>query len=257
MKRTSADKLTRRPTLALLGVLLIAGLAVTVVLVGTGKRHHASPKTNDVTAWSPPGTRPLPDWRAAALVTPDPETVPANLGANRRVPSRAELAEFRATRNNQGQTVVQFNPLMRYVTGRPRIDDASTDQLIQWVSHKWGIPTDLIRAQMAMESRWRQSQLGDRRSVRLSAYERYPTFARIPETHDVYQSLGIAQVKWIPDGSVGAGSEPLRWQSTAFSLDYYAATIRYYYDGLCNWCGPGYRRGQAWNSVGAWFSPEP
>jgi hypothetical protein len=72
-----------------------------------------------------------------------------------------------------------------------------------------------------------------------------------------YQSLGIAQIKWLPDGSVGAGTEPLRRLSTAFNLDYYGATLRYYYDGLCHWCAPGYRPADAWNSIGAWFSPEP
>ena len=69
--------------------------------------------------------------------------------------------------------------------------------------------------------------------------------------------MGIAQVKWSPDGSVGAGTEPLRWESTAFNLDYYAATVRYYYDGYCSWCGRGYAAGQQWNSIGAWFNPYP
>ena len=72
-----------------------------------------------------------------------------------------------------------------------------------------------------------------------------------------YESLGIAQIKWAPNGSVGAGTEPLRWESTAFNLDYYAATVRYYYDGGCGWCSAGYHAGQQWNSIGAWFSPQP
>src|SRR5919204_575681 len=80
--------------------------------------------------------------------------------------------------------------------------------------------------------------------------------AGLPRAHrggEAYQSMGIAQVKWTPDGAVGAGTEPLRWLSTAFNLDYYAATLRYYYDGACNWCGPDYSPAQGWKSAGAWY----
>jgi hypothetical protein len=69
--------------------------------------------------------------------------------------------------------------------------------------------------------------------------------------------MGISQVKWRPDGSVDPGSEPLRHQSTAFALDYYAAVLRYFYDGHCAWCAPGYSPGQKWNSIGAWYQPRP
>ena len=110
---------------------------------------------------------------------------------------------------------------------------------------------------MFVESRWRQGYRGDLTAVSPDWYGRYPGFSRAPGGDQVYQSLGIAQVKWRPDGSVGAGTEPLRWKSTAFNLDDYAATIRYYYDGYCDWCTPGYGAGQAWNSVGAWYSPNP
>ncbi len=48
--------------------------------------------------------------------------------------------------------------------------------------------------------------------------------------------------------------------STAFNLDYYAASIRFYYDGHADWMNnqPGrvgtYGGGDLWGSVGAWFS---
>jgi hypothetical protein len=211
-----------------------------------------------VTSWSPPGSKPLSDARAAALVSPAPEVRPGNARANRYVPSPRQLASFRSARTDHGQTVRQFNPLTRYVTGRPvGLRSPSTDELIQWVSHKWGIPTNLIRGQMVVESHWRQGFKGDRQTVGAGWHRRYPRQARIPGGRDVYQSMGIAQVKWTPDHAVGAGTEPLRWRSTAFNLDYYAATVRHYYDGACKWCGPGYGAGQTWNSIAAWYSPEP
>ena len=53
------------------------------------------------------------------------------------------------------------------------------------------------------------------------------------------------------------GTEPLRWESTAFNLDFYGATIRFYFDGDCYWCGPNYGAGQEWGSIGAWYDPNP
>jgi hypothetical protein len=209
------------------------------------------------TTWAPVGAQPLSDQEAAMLVSPAPENRPDNAAANSYVPSDAELAAFRSARDNLGRTPVEYNPLATFVTGRPGLSDPSTDELIQWAAQKWGIPEDVIRAQVTTESSWRQSMLGDRRAVSSEWYLQYPPQARVPGTSDVYQSMGITQVKWIPDGSVHNGTEPLRWKSTAFNLDYYAATLRYYYNGLCTWCSGGYAPGQEWLSVGGWFNPQP
>jgi hypothetical protein len=242
----------------------LAAAAVAAVVVVVLVNHHASaapvpisPSEHDVTRWAPPRTPPLSDASAAALVTHRPEQRPANQAANDYVPSDAQLAAFRAARNDKGRRIIAVNPLLRYVTGRPGLEQPSTDDLIQWASHKWGIPTSWIRAQVQYESGWHQSELGDKRPVSQAAYLRYPAFSRVPGARAVYESLGIAQVKWTPNGAVGAGTEPLRWESTAFNLDYYAATLRYFYDGDCRWCTRPYNRGQAWQTIGAWYEPTP
>jgi hypothetical protein len=98
------------------------------------------------------------------------------------------------------------------------------------------------------------SQLGDVLAVTNPSL--YPLYSRITGINRVYQSLGIMQIKWTPEGG-HQGTEPLRWKSTAFNADYWGAVVRYYYDGLCDWCGPDYSAGQAWASVGAWYSPSP
>ena len=104
------------------------------------------------------------------------------------------------------------------------------------------------------ESYWHQSALGDRRDgVNASLY---PPQARI-DSDSVYESMGLTQIKWRPDGSLNPGTEPLRWKSTAFNADYWGSEIRYYYDGYCGWCNPGYSPGQDWNSIGAWYNPSP
>jgi hypothetical protein len=130
----------------------------------------------------------------------------------------------------------------------------TTDEILQWGAEKWGIPEDVVRAVAVTESYWRQDGMGDRRDgVNASLY---PAQSRI-DSDSVYESLGITQIKWRPDGSLHPGTEPLRWKTTAFNVDYWGASIRYYYDGLCSWCSAGYGPGQAWESVGAWYSPNP
>ena len=187
-----------------------------------------------------------------------PEQRQANISANDYVPSDAELSAFYSATNQYGQANTDWYPQLHEACDRSAsLANPSTDDLIQWAAHKWGIPEDWIRAEMAVESGWRMSQLGDRSTVASGWYGLFPPQAQIAGTNDVYESMGISQIKWKPDGSQWPGTEPLRWKSTAFNIDYYAAIVRYFYDGLCYWCGSGYGAGQAWNSIGAWFSPSP
>jgi hypothetical protein len=199
----------------------------------------------------------MSDARAAELVIHHRESRAGNVRYNHYIPTNAELRSFHSARNQDGGLADREVPERKYVTGRPVLRNPSTDDLIQWVAHKWGIPEDWIRAQMAIESWWTQTVVSDRTTVASSWYALFPRQARIAGTSEVYESMGISQVKWKPDGSNDAGTEPLRWKSTAFALDYYAAEIRYFYDGHCEWCGPGYSAGQKWISIGAWYEPNP
>src|SRR5262249_22557064 len=119
---------------------------------------------------------------------------------------------------------------------------------------------DWLRAQYVVESYWRQAAMGDLTEVASSAP--YPAFSRVDGTH-AYQSLGISQVKWNhPDGNdSGVGTESLRWKSTAFNVDYHAASVRFYYDdpsGLRSaWGDASYAPGDPWLSIGGWYSPYP
>ncbi len=202
---------------------------------------------------------PLADATAASRVIPARETRFTNQDENSYRPSAAELDAYRhGERDNYGRTAAEYNPLANYVTGD---FSGTTDEIIQWAAHKWGIPEDTIRAQAVAESYWNMSALGDRTTV--SNPLNYPSLSRIAGTSDVYQSLGIMQVKWSgPDGAgTGTGTESLRWKSTAFNIDHYASTVRYYYDGRCYWCNGSaqapYAAGQEWLSVGGWFNPYP
>lgn len=262
-------------------IALVTGL--TLSAARTPRAPHV-PERHPQTAWAAcnrharnPGARrstfrPLSDAAAAALVTPEPEDRRDNArpftvkgrrhaAANDDVPTTAQLRRFRRARTSAGQPITRFNPYFAYVDGRDGLRHPSTDDLIQWVAHKWGIPEDWLRAEYVQESYWNQFQLGDRTRVSAGWYRRYPAPARLARSADVYQSMGIAQVKWIPNGAVGAGTEPLRWQSTAFNLDYQAAMVRFYFDNpdgaRSAWGDRSYGPCQRWSSVGGWFEPYP
>lgn len=273
-----------------LGRVFIAGVLLAAVIAIVFWQSLATPTVAAVlfrekhpqTSWAacnrnahnraPSTFKSLSDQAAASLVTHEPETRPYNArsytlngvrypAANDYVPSTAEIARFRRSKTSAGQPVVQFNPYDQYVDGRDGIPHPSTDDLIQWAAHKWGIPEDWLRAEYVHESYWNQYMLGDATPVSGSSYNRYPSQSRIAHTSEVYQSLGITQVRWAPDGSLNAGSEPLRWLSTAFNIDEQVATLRFYYDNPSGsrtaWNDASYRPCQMWNSVGGWFRPYP
>ena len=177
------------------------------------------------TTWRPVGSRPLSDAAAKALVTHRPEIRPKNARANHDRPSRRSPAFHRAVYKggpDAGRRVVALNPLLKRVTGRFR---GTTDEIIQWGAIKWGIPEDVLRAVAVRESDWHQGRRGDRRDGVHA--RRYPARSRI-DSDSVYESMGLMQIKWRPNGSLNPGTEPLRWKSTAFNVDYAAASVRYY-----------------------------
>lgn len=179
---------------------------------------------SDLTFWRAMPDGPAGVCQAKTHVTVSPEQRSDNADENSYVPSDSELASYRSA--------LTFNRHFgRYVTGRVCGSSHTTDDLIELFSWKWGIPTNVIRAQAQQESYWHMSQVGDNG-----------------------ESLGIMQIRWTPSNSPHPGTEPLRWKSTAFNLDYYGATLRYYFGGWCSWCSFDYA-GDQWNSVGAWFNP--
>jgi hypothetical protein len=183
-----------------------------------------------------------------------PETRPRNARRNARAPTRAELRAFRRARDSAGRTPSQYNPNFRYVTGGAAGHGLrSTDDIIEWAAYKWGVPANLVRAQMFMESGWSMGYKGDRRDWAEPVAERYPDRAVI-DSDSVWESLGIAQIRWRHTVPWNAGVEPLRWKSTGFAVDYSQALVRYYYDGYCDWCGSAYRAGNAAGAYRAYFS---
>lgn len=260
----------------------ISGLAASEAGPASASSAHQAREHRPQSAWAacnrnarnrrPSTFTPLSDAEAASQVTPEPETRPYNarpyaiLGkrypaVNDYVPTASQIRRYRASRTSLGEPLRKFNPYTRYVDGRDGMRHPSTDDLIQWAAHKWGIPENWLRAEYVVESYWNHFNLGDATKVSARWYSLYPYQSRIPNTSTVYQSLGITQVRWTPDGSLGAGTEPLRWESTAFNVDEQAATIRFYYDNpsgaRSSWGDRTYTPCEKWRSIGAWYSPYP
>ena len=173
----------------------------------------------------PVGSAPLSDAEAAARVTRSSwEPRPENYTPNHRVPTASELAAFRSL---SATPALYEDKITGNFTG-------TTDEIIQWAAHKWGIDEDLLRAAAVQESWWYMSTTGDGGI-----------------------SYGLMQIK----STVSKGTHPLSQQSTAFNVDYYGASIRYYFDGAATWLndpccfsGTTYAAGDIRGSVGAWFA---
>jgi hypothetical protein len=246
-------------------ILVALFTAGTISVLGTRPGGDAASErpADSVTQWrSRAGFAPLSDAAAAAHVQPEPENRAANRAANSYLPSERELRRFRQTLDDNGRRVGS-DPYNAHVTGHFA---GTTDEIIQWAAWKWGIPEDWLRAQFFAESHWYQSSRGDRAFVGVRSVRGYPARSRERArsgdyTGYVWLSLGISQVKWLADGSSHAGTEPLRWKSTAFAADYAASTVRFYYDdprGLRSaWDDASYAPGDPWLSIGGWYRPYP
>lgn len=261
--------------LILVGIVVLSSHGTAVAVPLRAVKHAQTrwaPCNRNARSKAPSTFQPLSDRAAAKLVTPEPETRPDNdkpftIGgvtyppANTYVPTQAQINTFRSAKTSFGQTELQFNPYFRFVDGRDGMRSPSTDDLIQWAAHKWGIPENWLRAEYVVESYWSMYQLGDLETVSPDDYKQYPLQSRVPGTLQVYQSLGITQVRWDPERTVSAGTEPVRWESTAFSIDYQAAMVRFYYDNpqgaRTEWGDSTYVPCEKWNSIGGWYNPFP
>ena len=186
------------------------------------------------TAFLPPGAALPSDAACAAQVRSAGEVRSLNAGPNARAGGPALSGAYR-------------NRVTGNFTG-------STDDIIQWVACKWGLPTDVVRAQVTVESWWRQYNLGDWTSNGSHCPPGHPLGAdgrpgQCPE------SLSLLQIKHRYHDGVFPAAE----QSTAFGLDYAYAMWRSCYEGTQTWLndverGRNYAAGDAWGCIGRWYA---
>jgi autotransporter family porin len=137
----------------------------------------------------------------------------------------------------------------------PRVNGAftgTTGQILRWAACKWGIDQDIVFAQAAVESWWRQTTLGDWETSGCPPGHPPGTDGR-PGLCP--QSWGILQNRYPYETSSWPGIA----RSTAMNADLAYAIWRACFDGYETWLntvphGTRYRAGDAWGCVGRWFA---
>ena len=128
----------------------------------------------------------------------------------------------------------------------------TTQQILRWAACKWGIDQNIVYAQAAVESWWRQTTKGDWHA------------SGCPPGHGpgvdgrpglCPQSWGILQNRYPYEKSSWPGIE----RSTAMNADAAYAIWRACFDGYETWLATvrhvgRYRAGKAWACVGRWFA---
>jgi hypothetical protein len=138
-----------------------------------------------------------------------------------------------------------------------RIDGAftgTTQEILRWTACKWGIDEDLVDAQAAVESWWRQTTKGDLGSD-ASACAPGHGLGADGTAGQCPQSFGILQNRYPFERSTWPGIE----RSTAMNADTAYAIWRACFEGYEHWLndvehGRRYGAGDALGCMGRWFS---
>jgi len=195
----------------------------------------------------PPGAALPSDAQCATWVHARP--YPENKGVNRRANQtvgHAVASGFFAGDDARAGTRIA-----------PRVDGrftGTTREILRWAACKWGVDEDLVLAQAAIESWWRQDTLGDWTG----------DAARCAPGHGLGvdgkagqcpESFGILQNRYPYEKSAWPGIGT----STAMNADLAYGIWRTCFEGYEGWLntvdrGKDYAAGDAWGCVGRWFS---
>lgn len=222
---------------------------------------------------------------AVPIATPAFASPPANdvsapnyfttLPAGTRLPSSAQCAAWvRLTAFPEKKAVnIEYNQITGHGLGRaffPTDDDpranklvgsrvdgnftGTSQQILRWAACKWGIDEDVVYAQAAKESWWRQTTLGDWGSDPTQCAPGHGLGAD-GRPGECPQSFGILQNRY----ATARSSWPGIGTSTAMSADAAYATWRACFEGYEHWLndvdrGGPYGAGDAWGCVGRWYA---
>jgi len=130
----------------------------------------------------------------------------------------------------------------------------TTQEILRWAACKWGINQNIVFAQAAVESWWRQGQLGDW-GTNAGLCPRGHGIGAEGRPGECPQSYGILQNKYPFEKAAWPGFAV----STAMNADAAYAIWRSCYDGDEVWLndvprGQHYHAGDIWGCVGRWFA---
>jgi hypothetical protein len=130
----------------------------------------------------------------------------------------------------------------------------TTAEILRWAACKWGIDEDIVNAQAAIESWWRQTATGDFDTDAAACPEGHGLGAdgqagKCPQSHGILQN----RYPYMKSAFPGA------MRSTAMSADLAYGFWRNCFEGNETWLntverGKQYAAGDAWGCVGRWFS---
>jgi hypothetical protein len=213
--------------------------------VGTSSNPTPAPVAHFSTL--PPGAALPSDSTCAAEVKSRPENKHVNVIYNATVGGQTLPGSFFPSSDDaRAGTLIA-----------PRVDGnytGTTDEILQWAACKWGIDEDVVRAQAAVESWWRQTSLGD--------WGTDPT--QCPPGHGLGvdgtpgqcpQSWGVLQNRWPYEQASWPGIA----RSTAFNADTAYGIWRACFEGYELWLntvnrGQQYVAGDQWGCVGRWYA---
>ena len=209
-------------------------------------------------------------WLSVAHRSPDHFFT---LGAGSQLPSGAQCATWVRSRplpeskgvNRLYNSQIGHRLGAGFLSGDARADariasrvdgnfTGSTRDVLRWAACKWGVDEDLVYAQAAKESWWRQTTRGD--------WSADPTICPPGHGLDVDglrgrcpESFGILQNRYRYEKTAWPGVE----RSTAMNADTAYAIWRSCFEGYETWLNGvdrqgTYRAGDAWGCVGRWFS---
>jgi len=197
---------------------------------------------------APGAALPSEAYCAAHIQRSSWEPRPQNAAANQRVPSSAQLAALGMWGAPMGLDP-RADQLRQQMTGG---FTGTTDEILQWVACKWGVPADVVRAEAVIESNWLQSTQGDQTNDQSVCP---------PGTWNggsCNQSYGILQIKY----QYNVSAWPMSRDDTAFSAEYVYGMIRACYEGWTTYLRsmtplpgyPAYHAGDLWGCLGRWYS---
>ena len=197
---------------------------------------------------APGATLPSEAFCATHVQRSSWEPRPDNQAANARVPTSGQIAALSPWDASIGLDP-RADQLRRQITGNYT---GTTDEILQWVACKWGVPVDVVRAETVIESYWHQSQQGDWSTTQSDCP---------PGTWNgsgCYQSYGLLQIKY----KYFASAWPMSRDDTAFSAEYMYGQIRTCYEGWTTYLSqrtplpgyPTYHAGDLWGCLGRWYS---
>jgi autotransporter family porin len=192
----------------------------------------------------PPSSQLPTEAECSAAVRPAPENKGMNATYNARRGNQSLASNFFTSSDPRANTEIAARVTGNYI--------GATDEIIQRVACKWGIDEDIVRAQAALESWWRQTNLGNWTS----------DASRCAPGHGLGAdgvagqcpgSWGVLQVNYHYYSSGWPGIS----NSTAFNLDTAYAVWRACFEGYEWWLNDVthvgvYGAGDLWGCVGRW-----